>query len=248
MPVGLVILHESPVAEGGCPPHFPAAAWIKLSLSLAFAASPCVLQCSILSLFRETIMSLQPEDVLDYYELEAELGKIQALATPSEAHGILCGQLSGGLKVDGLAWLKLFLPNLGVKREPWEDSREWFFELRSLTLSELADDQFNFMPILPDDEDPLETRLTALAEWCSGFLAGFGTTGERNKDDFSEDCLMALRDLQQISQVDTEIEEEEMGENAYFEVLEYVRMAALMLFTEFALSRDQLIPPDATIH
>lgn len=193
-------------------------------------------------------MSLQPEDVLDYYELEAELGKIQALATPSEAHGILCGQLSGGLKADGTAWLNLFLPNLGVKREPWDDSREWFCELRNCTLSELVDDQFNFMPILPDDEDPLETRLTALAEWCSGFLAGFGTTGERKKDDFTEDCLTALRDLQQISQVDTEIEEEEMGEAAYFEVLEYVRMAALMLFTEFALSRDQLIPPDVTIH
>lgn len=193
-------------------------------------------------------MSLQPEDVLDYYELEAELGKIQALASPSEAHGILCGQLSGGLKVDGLAWLKLFLPNLGVKREPWDDSRQWFVELRNMTLSELADDQFNFMPILPDDEDPLETRLAALAEWCSGFLAGFGTTGERKKQDVSEDCLMALRDLQQISQVDTDIEEEEMGEAAYFEVLEYVRMAALMLFTEFALVRDRLIPPDATIH
>ncbi|MEZ5507334.1 MAG: UPF0149 family protein [Gammaproteobacteria bacterium] len=193
-------------------------------------------------------MSLQPEDVLDYYELEAELGKIQALASPSEAHGILCGQLSGGMKIDGLSWLKLFLPNLGVKREPAEDAREWFFELRSMTLSELADDQFNFMPILPDDEDPLETRLAALAEWCSGFLAGFGTTGERKKDDFSEDCLMALRDLQQISQVDTDVEEEEMGEHAYFEVLEYVRMAALMLFTEFGLERDRLIPPDATIH
>ena len=59
---------------------------------------------------------------------------------------------------------------------------------------------------------------------------------------------MALRDLQQISQVDTDVDEEEMGEAAYFEVLEYVRMAALMLFTEFALSRDQLVPPDATIH
>ena len=71
----------------------------------------------------EGILSVQPEDILDYYELEAELGKIQALTSPSEAHGILCGQLSGGMKADGLAWLKLYLPNLGVKREPWEDSR-----------------------------------------------------------------------------------------------------------------------------
>ncbi len=196
----------------------------------------------------EGTLAVQPEDILDYYELEAELGKIQALTSPSEAHGILCGQLSGGMKADGLAWLKLYLPNLGVKREPWEDSREWFFQLRNFTLEELTDDQFNFMPLLPDDEDPLQQRLTSLAEWCSGFLAGFGSTGERKKEDFSEDCLMALRDLQQISQVDTDVEEEEMGESAFYEVLEYVRMAALMLFTEFALDRDRMIPPSTTLH
>ena len=191
---------------------------------------------------------MQPEDILDYYELEAELGKIQALSSPSEAHGILCGQLSGGVKAEGMAWLKLYLPNLGVKREPWEDSREWFYQLRNFTLEELEDDQFNFMPLLPDDEDPLEQRLTSLAEWCSGFLAGFGSTGERKKEDFSEDTLTALRDLQQISQVDTDVEEEEMGENAFYEVLEYVRMAALMLFTEFGLDRDHMIPPSTTLH
>lgn len=193
-------------------------------------------------------MSLQPEDFLDYYELQAELGKIEALAGPSEAHGILCGQLSGGMRAEGPVWLKLYLPNLGVKREPWEDTRQWLCQLRQFTLEELTDDQFNFMPLLPDDEDPLEQRLTSLAEWCSGFLAGFGSMGERKKEDFSEDALMALRDLQQISQVDTEIEEEEVGENAFCEVLEYVRMAALMLFTEFALDRDQMIPPSTTLH
>ncbi len=193
-------------------------------------------------------MSLQAEDVLDYYELEAELQKIDSLASPSEAHGILCGQLSGGQKADAMAWLKAYLPNIGVKREPWQNTREWLYMLRQFTLEELTDNQFNFMPLLPDDQDPLDQRLGSLAEWCSGFLAGFGSTGSRKPEEFTEDSLTALRDIQQISQVDTEIEEEEDGENAYFEVLEYVRMAALMIFTEFAMGRDQLIPPNATIH
>lgn len=193
-------------------------------------------------------MSLQAEDVLDYYELEAELQKIDSLASPSEAHGILCGQLSGGQKADAMAWLKAYLPNIGVKREPWQNTREWLYMLRQFTLEELTDNQFNFMPLLPDDQDPLDQRLGSLAEWCSGFLAGFGSTGSRKPEEFTEDSLTALRDIQQISQVDTEIEEEEDGENAYFEVLEYVRMAALMIFTEFAMGRDQLVPPNATIH
>lgn len=220
----------------------------QLSLSPAFAASLCVLQCNFLLPMREAAMSLHPDDILDYYELEAELGKVQALTSPAEAHGILCGQLSGGLRLNGMRWLKTWLPDLGVKREPWKESCEWFMALRDLTLAELTNDQFSFTPILPDDEDPLNARLDALADWCAGFLAGFGSTGERNEADFTEDCLTALRDLQQISQVDTSADEEEMSESAYFEVLEYVRMAALMLFTEFALERDRLIPPDATLH
>jgi uncharacterized protein YgfB (UPF0149 family) len=193
-------------------------------------------------------MSLQAEDVLDFYELEAELRKIDALASPSEAHGILCGQLSAGFKVDQPAWLKEYLPNLGVKGEPWENTREWFCELHRYTQEELNDDQFNFMPLLPDDEDPLDARLGSLAEWCSGFLAGFGAAGARKPEEFNEDTLAALRDIQQISQVDTEIEAEEDGEAAYFEVLEYVRMAALMIYTEFAMDRTHVVPPGATIH
>ncbi|MGB3621162.1 UPF0149 family protein [Ketobacter sp. MCCC 1A13808] len=193
-------------------------------------------------------MSLQVEDVLDYYELEAELRKIDALATPSEAHGILCGQLSGGLLDDTPAWLRQFMTNLGVKGEPWENAREWFSELHRFTLEELSDDQFNFSPLLPDDEDPLGDRLGSLAEWCSGFLAGFGAAGSRKVEEFTEDAMNALRDIQQISQVDTDIEGEEDGEAAYFEVVEYVRMAALMIYTEFGLDRDNLIPPGATIH
>ena len=71
---------------------------------------------------------------------------------------------------------------------------------------------------------------------------------DRKPEEFTEDALTALKDIQQISQVDTEIDEEEDGEAAYFEVLEYVRMAALLIFTEFALSRENLVPPNTTIH
>ena len=61
-------------------------------------------------------MDEDPQDILDYYELGAELKRIEAVATSAEAHGILVGQLAGGLKLDGLMWLKQFLMGIGVKR------------------------------------------------------------------------------------------------------------------------------------
>lgn len=141
---------------------------------------------------------------------------------------------------------------VGAKTAPNTEAQQWLCLLYGYTIDELEDNQLNFMPLLPDDEDPLIARLGSLAEWCSGFLAGFGTSGSRKVEDFNEEVLDALRDIQQISQVDSEIEEEEEGEAAYFEVLEYVRMAALMIFTEFAMTRAPIdadkIPPGTTIH
>ena len=195
-------------------------------------------------------MTVYTDSVLDFYELEAELKKLKAVATPAEAHGILCGQLSGGEGLDIAQWFNRYLANIGHKGEPWQSSRDWFYSLHRLTLAELTSDQLGFMPLLPDDEDPLDQRLGSLAEWCSGFLAGFGTSASnRSVEEFNQEILDALKDIQQISQVDPEPEEDETeGEAAYFEVLEYVRMAALLVFTEFALKPQTPIPPNTTIH
>jgi len=177
------------------------------------------------------------EQVVDYYELEAELAKIKADASPEEAHGILCGELCGGNVLEGIMWLKHFLPDIGVKREPWDDTRDWFYALRTFVLEDLQSPEFDFTPLLPDDEEPLTKRLHAIGAWCSGFLAGFGGEGERDEKAFSKDIRAAFRDLAAISQIDTDFdgEPEQEDERNFFEVLEYVRMAALMVFTEFAL-------------
>ena len=177
------------------------------------------------------------EQIVDYYELEAELAKIKADASAEEAHGILCGELCGGNVLEGIMWLKHFLPDIGVKREPWDDTREWFYALRAFVLEDLQNPEFDFTPLLPDDDEPLSTRLQALGAWCSGFLAGFGGEGERDEKTFSKDIRSVFKDLVAISQIDTDLdgEPEQEDERNFFEVLEYVRMAVLMVFTEFAL-------------
>ena len=116
----------------------------------------------IVSPIQESLMTLQAEDVLDYYELEAELKKMEALASPSEAHGILCGQVSSGLSLEGGDWLNLFLPMLGIKKEPHREEQQWLCLLHGFTLDELEDHQLNFMPLLPDDEDQVVLNLAQM--------------------------------------------------------------------------------------
>lgn len=181
-----------------------------------------------------------PDEILDYYELGAELKKMDAVASPAEAHGILIGQLCGGLKLDGMMWLKQFLMAVGVKREPVEDQRNWFYALQDLSAAELANAGMSFRPLLPDDEDPLSERLEAVGDWCSGFLAGFGSAGHSDEEKLSDDIDAALRDFSEIAKIDTDVDGDSdfEEENAYMELMEYMKTVALLIYTEFGLARQ----------
>ncbi|PIE41525.1 MAG: hypothetical protein CSA49_02910 [Gammaproteobacteria bacterium] len=198
-------------------------------------------------------MDFDPEQFLDYYEFAAEIKKVASVASAAEAHGILIGQLSGGLKLDGLMWLKQFLMGIGVKREPAEDQRNWFYQFHELTGKALADPELKFQLLLPDDDDPLTERLEAVGDWCSGFLVGFASTGHEQLPD---DIAAAIKDLTEITKIDIEIDGE-VGfaeENAYCQLVEYLKTVALLIYTEYGLSRQPLhtmqtgddIPP--TLH
>jgi uncharacterized protein YgfB (UPF0149 family) len=189
--------------------------------------------------------------LLDYYEFGEDLKTIDAVTSPSEAHGILCGQLCAGSPLTGLGWLKQYLPMLGVKREPWDALQQRFHAVRLLSEQALKSDELSFQPLLPDDEETIEDRLNALSEWCSGFMAGFGSI-QLQSQALPEDVGTLLRDLQSISDVDvgSANEEGEEGESDYFEVVEYVRMAVINVFQEFIM-KERLAPSvdsPATLH
>lgn len=187
-------------------------------------------------------MDFDPDQFLDYYEFAAEIKKVDAVASAAEAHGILIGQLSGGLQLDGLMWLKQFLLGIGVKREPVEDQRNWFYQFHEISAKALADAELTFQLLLPDDDDPLEERLEAVGDWCSGFLAGFASAGHADADKLPEDIAAAIKDLVEITKVDIEVEGE-VGfeeENAYFQLVEYLKTVALLIYTEFGLSRQPM--------
>lgn len=189
-------------------------------------------------------MTVEREEILDYYEFGQDLKTLDALASPAEAHGILCGQLSAGSRMTGLGWLKQFLPLLGVKREPWDALTKRLYSMRHFCEEDLESHSLDFQILLPDDDENIATRLDALSEWCSGFLAGFGSIGSQTQA-FSEEVSSLIHDLQSISQVDiasAEGEGEE-GESNYFEVVEYVRMAVIGLYQEFVL-RQRMTPQD----
>ncbi len=83
-----------------------------------------------------------------------------------------------------------------------------------------------FAPLLPDDDEPLAERATALAQWCQGFLYGLGTGRLNSIDELPGEVGEIVHDLTEISRA-TPGEEDptEDDEQAYAELVEFVRVA-----------------------
>jgi uncharacterized protein YgfB (UPF0149 family) len=102
---------------------------------------------------------------------------------------------------------------------------------------------------LPDDELPLAERLVSVGDWCANYLSGLGD-GMGAEFDISEDGKEALQDIASIGQISTDFdgdeESEEEGEKDYLELVEYVRVAVQLIFSD--LDPMEKATPEPTIH
>jgi uncharacterized protein YgfB (UPF0149 family) len=97
---------------------------------------------------------------------------------------------------------------------------------------ELADPELGFEPLLPADDRPLPERVGALVDWCRGFLGGFGLGGAAVHGRLSDEGQEILRDLGTIASSTIHLGDADEDEDALIEVHEFIRMGAMLLFTE----------------
>ena len=153
----------------------------------------------------------------------------------AECHGVLCGLVcreSGGTANDYL----YHLAALQLAVNPGDALSAVLGELFECTMQQLADEEMGFALWLPEDEEPLEERTIALAQWCAGFLAGLASGGQFEA--LSEEAREAIDDLQQIARAEltspeSAEQDSEEDEAALVEIIEYVRIVTLMIREEF---------------
>ena len=74
---------------------------------------------------------------------------------------------------------------------------------------------------------------TALRDWCEGFLYGFGIAGVSPDHALSAEGREALRDIGELTRLDAEqVAEGESEEGALTEIIEFLRVAALLIREE----------------
>jgi uncharacterized protein YgfB (UPF0149 family) len=158
--------------------------------------------------------------------------------SPAELHGLLLGRSCAGAGFDNEGWL-IDAAEL-LEGELQDNVRNALIGLQEMVKGELTGDDVTVVLLLPTDDAPLADRAAALGEWCQGFLSGFGLT--RRAYALSTEANEVLQDLAAISQVQDALEESEDGESDYMEVMEYLRVAPLLLFSE---TKKADVPPAA---
>lgn len=172
---------------------------------------------------------------VSYTQLKPGLALVSA--SPAEVHGGLCGYLcAGGVPLPG-RWLE----QLRIDADGLDEQAGRQLEgLRHDTMQALDDFELRFTPLLPGDDDPMAERVEALADWCAAFIGGYGLGVANAK--LPEEAIEALRDLDRIAHFGYEAGDTEEDETAFAEILEYVRIAVMVLRQEALQSRPQPAP------
>ena len=162
--------------------------------------------------------------------LDQQLTAVNARVSASEVHGFITGWICSGTGWESAA--DTFEEALEVPLEG--ELNACAIEVARDAIAGLTDVDFGFQILLPKEAVGINKRRVALSEWCQGFLSGFGLTGRYQDSELSEEVKELLHDFTQIAQVDDEIPDDEENESDLTEITEYVRMGAVMVFTDCA--------------
>jgi len=169
--------------------------------------------------------------------LQEALSAAGATADAAEAHGTLCSLVCLHGSRAGAVWIESLFG-----REPVAaDTRRALLEFAGETAAELEDPAFPFAPLLPGDGHPMTERASAMAHWTQGFLHGFGEAGSRPalaERLRQEPLAELLSDLSEITKATADDGTElESDEEAWAELVEYLRVAVQLFYLELAAIR-----------
>lgn len=180
-------------------------------------------------------------------ELEDTLAQAGSTTEAAEAHGSLCGALCIASPYGIDAWLEELLEESSASNPQWRSVLERVF---AETAEALSGGAMSFEPLLPDDDQPLSDRAAALAHWCSGFLYGLGAAGQGiSLDSLPDEAGEIVQDMREITRAALDTQEPtETDEQAYAELVEFIRVGVQLVYEELAPLRDAHLPPSQSLH
>lgn len=173
----------------------------------------------------------------DYDSIEEQLSDLQIPISASELHGAVSGCICAGASLNARNWLAFALTDADMdgKAEIGSALNRLYETVNEQLAGDIMD--FAFDLFLPDEDKPVSERGPAMVDWCQGFLGGFGVVPAPAQA-LSEEADEALQDLAKIAGSDLNYEDTDADEEALSEVCEYIRVAAVLLYNERVVNRQ----------
>ena len=172
--------------------------------------------------------------VFDFDEFANNLLEQGLEASPSELHGCLCGLLAAGATTEPEWGLDALCQVLDLILHG--ELADQTMKIYTVTAAALEDEEFDFHPLLPDDEVDIAERTESMGVWCRGFLAGFAHASagvDRSAVALHKDSAEILKDFANIAQAGLDDDEtEDEAEGSYMELVEYLRFAVLNVYMD----------------
>ncbi len=181
-----------------------------------------------------------------FRDFEDVLAGAGSHADAAEAHGCLCGALCSISFYRMQDWINEVLPDPCALSAESSAVLERVFEV---TTSAFGEQGMQFEPLLPAEDSPLNGRANALGLWCTGFLYGLGAGKLSDLSALPGDVGEIVRDFSEISRATgDESESDESNEQAYTELVEFIRVGAQVVFEELQPLRQQAYPETPRLH
>lgn len=175
---------------------------------------------------------------IDHDVLDDALKRCGATWDAAQTHGLLSGRLSIAGADAGFDWLSQVLEGTDDADALRAECETMLSALFESTFRQLSERQSAFEPLLPDDQENASVRTDALARWCEGFLHGLVSSEHDNvlKERLAAEPLAdIIKDMLQITRAVVEDDgDEESDEEAYAELVEYLRVATQLTYEELA--------------
>ena len=173
---------------------------------------------------------------IDHAQLKDALQRAGSTWDAAQVHGLLSGRLAVAGSAAGQV-----LEGIDPSNASGKECESLLVELLQSTHRHFRERMSQFMPLLPDENDSRSVRTEGIAHWSEGYLHGLVSSNqaeEVRKQLAAEPIAGIIKDLLAMTQatVDDGADREE-DEAAYTEIVEYLRVAAQIVYEELALVR-----------
>lgn len=163
------------------------------------------------------------------------LAQTDSDATPSEIHGLLCGFICVGSRLNGKFWLDILLKQLTNTRYSTTAKQELILNMYDAIGRQLSGLSDKFSLLLPLESASLLEKAKALSEWCQGFSYSLSLTSNPSGEYVSEEVHDVLHSIAEVADLNLDdIEMDEKDAAAYHQVVSYVESSVTLIYSELA--------------